>query len=235
MDALWECLSPPLLPAVAAGVKEFGFAKMTPVQAACIPRMLSYQDVAAEAVTGSGKTLAFLVPTLQMILRREDPIKKYEVYAMILSPSRELASQIHEVLQVLLKHSKKVSSLLLVGGGNVSEDVAKFESNGGHIIVGTPGRIEDIFNRCESGGTSLRLACKALEVLILDEADLLLEMGFTETINTILAYLPKQRRTGLFSATQTSDVVNLIRAGLRNPVQIRVRQTSADITMLCSV
>ncbi|XP_047739678.1 ATP-dependent RNA helicase DDX55-like [Hyalella azteca] len=225
MDDSWECLSPLLHPAVAAGVKEFNFPKMTAVQAACIPNMLSHYEVVAEAVTGSGKTLAFLVPTLQIILQREYPIKKYEVYAMILSPSRELASQIHGVLQVLLKHCKEVSSLLLVGGGAVSEDVAKFESNGGHIIVGTPGRIKDIFNRCESGGTSLRLACRALEILILDEADKLLEVGFTETISTILAYLPKQRRTGLFSATQTSDKVKLIRAGLRKPRRIRVMQS----------
>lgn len=228
MDESWDRLQPALLPAVRKGVAEFGFSKMTPVQAACIPRMLSHQDIAAEAVTGSGKTLAFLVPALQIILRRQDPVRTHDIYALIVSPTRELATQIHEVLQVLLKHSPHISTLLLVGGSSVAEDLKNYQKRGSHIIIGTPGRIEDVFSRTGKSGMSMAMGCKALEILILDEADRLLELGFNDTINTILAYLPKQRRTGLFSATQTSDVINLIRAGLRNPVQIRVKQASTS-------
>lgn len=225
MEDTWESLSPALLPKVLEGIKNFGFEKMTPVQAACIPRMLSYKDVAAEAVTGSGKTLAFLVPALQLILKREDPIKIHDIYAVVVSPTRELATQIYEVLQTLLKSSPQVTSLLLCGGMNINQEMKQYQSNGANIIIGTPGRIEDIFNRSSKNGINVTAGCKALEILILDEADKLLEMGFNDTINSILAYLPKQRRTGLFSATQTSDVINLIRAGLRNPVQIRVKQS----------
>uniref|UniRef100_A0A6A7FUY0 ATP-dependent RNA helicase n=1 Tax=Hirondellea gigas TaxID=1518452 RepID=A0A6A7FUY0_9CRUS len=228
MDDSWDRLSPALLPAVRAGVEEFGFSKMTPVQAACIPLMLQHKDVAAEAVTGSGKTLAFLVPALQIILRREDPIRKHDIYALVVSPTRELATQIHDVLKTLLKSSKQVTTLLLVGGSKINDDLRNFEKNGAHIIVGTPGRIEDVFARTGKSGISMPLGCKFLEILILDEADRLLEMGFSDTINTILAYLPKQRRTGLFSATQTSDVINLIRAGLRNPLQIKVKQANRN-------
>ena len=229
MEDSWDSLDPPLLPAVREGVANFGFNSMTPVQAACIPRMLKYQDVAAEAVTGSGKTLAFLVPAVQMILRNGGPSKMHDIYAVVVSPTRELATQIHEVLQVLLKPLPQITSLLLCGGLNVFQEMKQYQKIGGHIIVGTPGRIDDVFVRSTKNGMNVTAGCKALELLVLDEADKLLEMGFSDTINSILSYLPKQRRTGLFSATQTSDVINLIRAGLRNPVQIRVKQANQSL------
>jgi ATP-dependent RNA helicase DDX55/SPB4 len=114
---------------------------------------------------------------------------------------------------------------LLIGGGNPAADVDRFISDGAHIIVATIGRLEDMFKR-KTAGFDLAASSKALEVLILDEADRLLDMGFQANLNTIFSYLPKQRRTGLFSATQTREVEDLIRAGLRNPVRVSVKETT---------
>lgn len=196
---------------------------MTPVQAACIPQFMKNKDVAVEAVTGSGKTLAFVIPIIEILLRRETPLKKHEVGAIILTPTRELATQIDEVISHFLKFCTQVSSLLLIGGSKPQQDIAHFLNNGGNIIIATPGRLDDLFTR-KQGEFNLAMSVKALEVLVLDEADRLLDMGFEASINTILGYLPKLRRTGLFSATQTDEVENLIRAGLRNPLRITVKE-----------
>ncbi|XP_010220449.1 PREDICTED: ATP-dependent RNA helicase DDX55 isoform X2 [Tinamus guttatus] len=184
---------------------------------------MSNKDVAAEAVTGSGKTLAFVIPILEILLRREEKLKKMQVGALIITPTRELAIQIDEVLSHFTKHFPQFSQILLIGGRNPMEDVEKFKEHGGHIIVATPGRLEDLFRR-KADGLDLASCVKSLDVLVLDEADRLLDMGFEASLNTILDFLPKQRRTGLFSATQTQEVENLVRAGLRNPVRISVKE-----------
>nr|XP_009664927.1 PREDICTED: ATP-dependent RNA helicase DDX55 isoform X2 [Struthio camelus australis] len=184
---------------------------------------MSNKDVAAEAVTGSGKTLAFVIPVLEILLRREEKLKKMQVGAIIITPTRELAIQIDEVLSHFTKHFPKFSQILLIGGRNPMEDVEKFKEHGGNIIVATPGRLEDLFRR-KADGLDLASCVKSLDVLVLDEADRLLDMGFEASLNAILDFLPKQRRTGLFSATQTQEVENLVRAGLRNPVRISVKE-----------
>nr|XP_013814109.1 PREDICTED: ATP-dependent RNA helicase DDX55 [Apteryx mantelli mantelli] len=184
---------------------------------------MSNKDVAAEAVTGSGKTLAFVIPILEILLRREEKLKKMQVGAIIITPTRELAIQIDEVLSHFTKHFPNFSQILLIGGRNPMEDVEKFKEHGGNIIVATPGRLEDLFRR-KADGLDLASCVKSLDVLVLDEADRLLDMGFEASLNAILDFLPKQRRTGLFSATQTQEVENLVRAGLRNPVRISVKE-----------
>ncbi|KAG0718176.1 ATP-dependent RNA helicase DDX55 [Chionoecetes opilio] len=224
MDASWDNLPLKLVEPVKRTIWDLDFHKMTPVQAACIPLLLSHKDVAAEAVTGSGKTLAFMIPIIQILVQREKPLKKHDVGALVISPTRELATQIYEVLQTFLLHLPHFSSLLTVGGSQVGDDLQSFKTRGSHILVATPGRLQDLLSRSPANGPSLAAGVKALEVLILDEADRLLDLGFLNTLNTIFAYLPKQRRTGLFSATQTSDVISLIRAGLRNPVQVKVKE-----------
>ncbi|XP_057620353.1 ATP-dependent RNA helicase DDX55 isoform X2 [Chionomys nivalis] len=181
------------------------------------------KDVAAEAVTGSGKTLAFVIPIVEILLRREEKLKKSQVGAIIITPTRELAIQIDEVLSHFTKHFPQFSQILWIGGRNPGEDVERFKQHGGNIIVATPGRLEDMFRR-KAEGLDLASCVRSLDVLVLDEADRLLDMGFEASINTILEFLPKQRRTGLFSATQTQEVENLVRAGLRNPVRISVKE-----------
>ncbi|XP_022266233.1 ATP-dependent RNA helicase DDX55 isoform X2 [Canis lupus baileyi] len=222
-EGSWESLPTQLHPQVLGALGQLGFPHMTPVQSATIPLFMKNKDVAAEAVTGSGKTLAFVIPILEILLRREEKLKKNQVGAIIITPTRELAIQVDEVLAHFTKSFPQFSQILWIGGRNPADDVSRFKEQGGNIIVATPGRLEDMFRR-KVEGLDLASCVKSLEVLVLDEADRLLDMGFEASINTILEFLPKQRRTGLFSATQTQEVESLVRAGLRNPVRISVKE-----------
>jgi len=224
MDNRWTSVKPPVNPLLLQAVKDMGFTEMTPVQAACIPLMLNYKDVSAEAVTGSGKTLAFLIPVIQILLRREEKWKTHEVGSIVVAPTRELALQISEVLSELLKHAPMLSQILFIGGTPIQTDLELFVEKGANIVIATPGRLEDILLR--KTDSRIANAVKNLEVLILDEADCLLNLGFEQSLNTILRLLPKQRRTGLFSATQTTEVLKLVRAGLRNPVAVVVKDNN---------
>ncbi|XP_044763667.1 probable ATP-dependent RNA helicase DDX55 homolog [Coccinella septempunctata] len=230
MPKTWEDLGVPLQDEVKEAIKSLNFPYMTPIQGATIPLLLKQKDVAAEAVTGSGKTLAFLIPLLEILKRREveQKWKKHNVGSIVISPTRELALQISEVLNQLLKHVKGLSAALFVGGNSVEEDVRNFRQNGANIIICTPGRMEDLLTR--KIDINLPHAVKTIELLVLDEADKLLDLGFSITLNTIFSYLPRQRRTGLFSATQTKEMEDLMRAGLRNPVLVSVSAKMAQST-----
>ncbi|XP_044260230.1 probable ATP-dependent RNA helicase DDX55 homolog [Tribolium madens] len=219
MGKSWAELGVNLHKEVQNAIKTLNFPTMTPIQAAAIPQLLNKKDVVAEAVTGSGKTLAFLIPLLQ-ILKQRDKWKRQEIGALIVSPTRELATQIKQVLNQLLESISGITSLLLVGGNSVEEDFNNLKRDGGNVIICTPGRFEDLLSR--KSDFNLTSALKNLEILILDEADRLLDYGFRKSLDVILSYLPKQRRTGLFSATQTKQLQDLIRAGLRNPVLVSV-------------
>jgi ATP-dependent RNA helicase DDX55/SPB4 len=222
----------PLSSGVLEYIQEQNFTRMTPVQAATIPLFLASKDVAVQAVTGSGKTLAFLIPVVEAILRKK--FKKHQAGALILSPTRELAQQTHAVASALCRHCQLKEPLLLVGGSSaasssastrpVTADLQSFQEIGHDILIGTPGRVEDILTKYSVIDTS------ELEYLILDEADVLLNLGFAITLQSILKRLPKMRRTGLFSATTSSTNTSLKewmgRAGLRNPVWIDVAVTS---------
>ncbi|WFD18807.1 RNA helicase [Malassezia caprae] len=206
-------------------LESLGFAQMTPVQASAIPLFLSHKDVVAEAVTGSGKTLAFVIPILEILLRRETSLKKHEVGAVVVCPTRELAQQTAGVFQQFLDQQPETDTgarvagvQLCVGGTGTtpSEDLAFFREHGPDVIVGTPGRMEELLRH--SG-----VRTSELDVLVMDEADRLLDLGFTQVIRTLLSYLPKQRRTGLFSATMTEALSELVRVGLRNPVRVVVK------------
>ncbi|XP_075710662.1 ATP-dependent RNA helicase DDX55 [Rhinoderma darwinii] len=228
-EGTWDSLPEKLNDQIRQTLRELRFTRMTPVQAATIPLFMSNKDIAAEAITGSGKTLAFVIPLLEILLKREGKLKKHQIGAIIITPTRELAIQIDEVLLYFTKHFPQFCQILLIGGSNPVEDVKKFKEHGGNIVVATPGRLEDMFRR-QADGLDLVSAVKTLDVLILDEADRLLDLGFEASINTILDLLPKQRRTGLFSATQTQEVENLVRAGLRNPVRITVKEKGVAAT-----
>ena len=153
--------------------------------------------------------------------------------AVIISPTRELASQISEVLSKFLENITQLTHQLFMGGPSrsVQSDLNNYMTEGSHIIVTTPGRLEDILvgkTIKQDQRSTFLSGLKKLEVLILDEADRLLSLGFYNAIQTIISFLPKQRRTGLFSATQTKDVEKLIRAGLRNPVLVSVKGKEND-------
>ncbi|KAI9466286.1 DEAD-domain-containing protein [Lactarius psammicola] len=231
----WSSLPTPLTPWVFDVIQSMGHAQMTPVQASTIPIFMQNKDVVVEAVTGSGKTLAFVIPVLERIIRRESKLKRNEIGALIVSPTRELASQIHSVFTSFLSsqpdhdssqspsgHSLP-SALLLVSSSQSSpaQDVERFLAQESDIIIGTPGRVEEFLGKAS-------VNARELEVLVLDEADRLLDLGFQQSLTRILSRLPKQRRTGLFSATMTdADAMSeLVRAGLRNPVRIIVKVQS---------
>ncbi|KAK4878260.1 hypothetical protein RN001_010766 [Aquatica leii] len=230
MNKNWDELNVNLHEDVKRAIKSFEFPTMTPVQAATIPLLLGNKDVAAQAVTGSGKTLAFLIPLLELLKSRNDDekLKRNEIAALVISPTRELALQTHTVLRQFLKYVKGISDALLVGGNSVDEDVTKIQKTGANIVVCTPGRFEDLL--VHNTELNLAAALKKLEILVLDEADRLLDLGFRNSFDNILNYLPKQRRTGLFSATQTKEVDALIRAGLRNPVSVMVTEKASQST-----
>ncbi|RKP35960.1 P-loop containing nucleoside triphosphate hydrolase protein, partial [Dimargaris cristalligena] len=210
-----------------------GFERMTPVQAATIPHLTKGRDVVVEAVTGSGKTLAFLIPLLQILIKRERALKRHEIGAIIISPTRELAQQIYDTLGLFIAQqssaptsSRYLRHQLLMGGeATLADDAAKYSTLRPHILVGTPGRLEGLLFGREgvAGAGNLGMNLKELEVLILDEADRLLDMGFSKAITNLISVIPKQRRTGLFSATVTDAISELVRAGLRNPARIVVK------------
>ncbi|TKY47581.1 DEAD-box ATP-dependent RNA helicase 18 [Spatholobus suberectus] len=210
-------LKPPLSDLVLQALSQSGFEFCTPVQAATIPLLCGFKDVAVDAATGSGKTLAFLVPLVEILRRSSSHPKLHQVLGIIISPTRELSTQIYHVAQPFISTLGNVKSMLLVGGVEVKADIKKIEEEGANILIGTPGRLYDIMNRMDV------LDLKGLEILILDEADRLLDMGFQKQITSIIALLPKLRRTGLFSATQTEAIEELSKAGLRNPVRVEVR------------
>ena len=197
---------------------------MTPVQAATIPLLTSHKDVCVQACTGSGKSLAFLLPLLALLLRLPSTLHPSRTYAIILTPTRELAVQTASTLALFLPHLPiPLTSSTLIGGSHLPLPPPA------HVVTATPGRLEHAL-------TSSALRTDALELFVLDEADRLLEEGFERALGTILSRLPKLRRTGLFSATLTAQVQQLVRAGLRNPVMVDVQvQWKADAGSKSSV
>ncbi|KAL0752350.1 hypothetical protein Bca101_034353 [Brassica carinata] len=217
-------LKPPLSEDIIEALRRSGppgFEFCTPVQAATISLLCSHKDVAVDAATGSGKTLAFVLPLVEILRRSTSyPPKPHQVMGVIISPTRELSTQIYNVAQPFVSTLPNVKSVLLVGGRDVRADMNTIEEEGCNVLIGTPGRLSDIMERMDI------LDYRNLEILILDEADRLLEMGFQKQVNSIISRLPKQRRTGLFSATQTEGVEEMAKAVLRNPVRVEVRAES---------
>ena len=242
----FDGLTPALSRGTLSAIKNFGFRQMTPVQAAVIPLFLGNKDVIVEATTGSGKTLAFGVPIVELLLRvgmnkldedEEDSgsaPNKFRIGALVLAPTRELAAQIHKVLSKLCDAQEPALTCALYTGGSnsVNENMRAFQQSGASVVVATPGRVVDLYAKCDE----FRLS--HVEILVLDEADTLLDMGFRNIVVKILSLLPKQRRTGLFSATQTKEVKDLARAGLRNPVTVCVKvnnDVKSNHTMMAGV
>ncbi|KAF4668670.1 ATP-dependent RNA helicase ddx55, partial [Perkinsus olseni] len=217
-----------------------GFSHPTPVQSVGIPLFLQRKDVACEAATGSGKTLAFVLPIMEMTTKRlaeADDCSDFiipeaaSVGAVILSPTRELATQIHDIIMKYIhaNPNPQLKCYCFVGGRDIHADRAVIEGAKGSslILVGTPGRVRHIL--CEKEADS-PLRMKTAEVLVLDEADRLLALGFEKDMSDIFAVLPKQRRTCLFSATLAgAEIKQLVRkAGLRNPVHVKVSRPSSS-------
>lgn len=194
---------------IGAGIKSAGYTTPTPIQQQAIPAVLAGRDVLGLAQTGTGKTAAFVLPILQRLSK--GPLR--QVRALIVAPTRELAEQIHQAILDLGKHTK-VRSVAIYGGVSKGAQSAGIR-RGAEIIVACPGRLLD-----HLGDGALDLS--GVEVLVLDEADRMCDMGFLPDIRRILDHLPAQRQTLFFSATMPADIRALADSILHNPVTVQI-------------
>jgi ATP-dependent RNA helicase RhlE len=188
------------------------FSTPTPVQAAAIPHALEGKDVLATAQTGTGKTLAFLIPVLEKLLKRTSP----GISALVLVPTRELAMQVVDQYNAL--RGKQLSPAALVVGGLSETQQLHAIRKGPGLVVATPGRLEDFLDR-------RLIHFRELQILVLDEADRMLDMGFLPAIRRIASILPKDRQTMCFSATMEGAMANLVKDYTRNPVRLAFGST----------
>ena len=206
-----------LHPSLLQGIKELGFARPTPIQAAAIPPALEGRDVLACAVTGSGKTAAFLLPLVHRMLDKP----RGRTRALVLTPTRELAAQILEDLAQLAVHTP-ITGAAVYGGVSMGPQEHAFRS-GVDVIVATPGRLLDHFK-----SPYAKLA--SLEYLVLDEADRMLDMGFLPEVRRVLRHLPAKRQTLFFSATMPPPILELTKELLRDPAMIQMQRKQAPAT-----
>lgn len=196
-----------------------GYTYMTPIQEKSLPIILEKQDVIGKAKTGSGKTVSFGLGILNNL-----DSTNFRIQSLVLCPTRELATQVANTLKNLARYKHNIKILTLTGGVPYKPQVHSL-SHQAHIIVGTPGRILKHL-------TEDNFSCESINTLVLDEADRMLDMGFTEDINLIIDYLPKKRQTMLFSATYPETIEELSKTILQNPITVEVESThtSSSIT-----
>ncbi|HMN92304.1 MAG TPA: ATP-dependent RNA helicase DbpA [Hydrogenophaga sp.] len=204
----------PLSPAMLDNLEQLGYRSMTAIQAAALPPALLGKDIIAQAKTGSGKTAAFALTLLANLNPR-----RFAVQALVLCPTRELADQVTTEVRRLARAEDNVKVVTLCGGVPLRGQLATLE-HGAHIVVGTPGRIMDHLER-----GSLQL--DALNTLVLDEADRMLDMGFFDDIATVVRRCPKSRQTLLFSATYPEGIAKLSAQFMREPVTVKVETQHA--------
>ena len=199
----------PLAPATLANLTALGYTAMTAIQAACLPAALLGKDIIAQAKTGSGKTAAFGLTLLANLNPR-----RFAVQTLVLCPTRELADQVTTEIRRLARAEDNIKVVTLCGGVPLRGQIASLE-HGAHIVVGTPGRVMDHLER----GT---LDLEALNTLVLDEADRMLDMGFFDDIVKVARQCPKTRQTLLFSATYPEGIAKLSAQFMRDPITVKV-------------
>jgi ATP-independent RNA helicase DbpA len=192
-----------------SNLSELGYAEMTPIQAASLPAILQGQDVRAKAKTGSGKTAAFGIGLLDKIT-----VGQFVTQSLVLCPTRELADQVSKELRRLARFTQNIKILTLCGGQAIGPQLESLV-HPAHIIVGTPGRIQEHLRK----GT---LKLDQLKVLVLDEADRMLDMGFSEDIEDVVSYAPQDRQTLLFSATYPEGIERISNKFQRQPVKVEI-------------
>ncbi len=193
---------------------ELGYSAMTPIQAAALPEILQGRDVRAQAKTGSGKTAAFGIGLLLSI-----DAAQFRTQAMVLCPTRELADQVTKELRRLARYIPNLKILTLCGGQPMGHQLASL-AHAPHVVVGTPGRIQEHLGRKS-------LDAGQLKVLVLDEADRMLDMGFSDAIDDVISYLPEKRQTLLFSATYPQGIESISSRVQHQPVSITTGDVSA--------
>ncbi|AKS42052.1 DEAD/DEAH box helicase [Wenzhouxiangella marina] len=201
-------------------VREQGYEQPTPIQERAIPVVLSGQDVMASAQTGTGKTAAFTLPLLQQLSAQKS---ERRLRALILTPTRELAAQVHENLRAYGRHLP-IRSLEVFGGVNINPQIERLR-RGVDVLIATPGRLIDHIDR----GT-VRL--DSIQTLVLDEADRMLDMGFRPAIDRIVRALPRKRQTLLFSATFSSEIKQLAQRYQHDPVPVETAPPNSTVELI---
>ena len=201
-----------LKPELLSNLDTMGFTHMTPIQAQSLPAILNGQDVIGQGKTGSGKTAAFGLGVLQNL-----NVKRFRVQSLVLCPTRELADQVATDIRTLGRAIHNIKVLTLCGGMPMGPQIGSLE-HGAHILVGTPGRILDHLSKG-------RIDLSELNTLVLDEADRMLEMGFQEALDAIIAEAPKQRQTLLFSATYPQAIQEIAQSVTHDSLMIKVAST----------
>lgn len=204
-----------LHPALLKNLDALGYSSMTPIQSRSLPPMLAGRDLIGQARTGSGKTAAFGLSLLQKL-----DVGRFRIQSLVLCPTRELADQVAAEIRRLGQQLHNIKVLTLCGGAPIGPQIGSLE-HGAHIIVGTPGRVEDHLRK----GT---LVLDEVSTLVLDEADRMLEMGFRESLEAIFATLPRQRQTLMFSATFGGEVKATAGRIMQDPVFVEVKETHDD-------
>jgi ATP-dependent RNA helicase RhlE len=197
----------PLSPALQQKLAEAQFTTPTPIQAQAIPHALAGKDVMATAQTGTGKTLAFLVPIIERL--QQEPV--HQIHALVLLPTRELAMQVNTEFENLRGRNLSKSALV-IGGLSEKAQIAALRS-GASLVIATPGRLQDFITR-------KLVDLRQLKILVLDEADRMMDMGFLPAIRRIIEVLPQRRQTLCFSATMEQSVAGLVRDSMRDPVRV---------------
>lgn len=205
-----------LSPEILMAVKDMGFEEATPIQSEAISKVMQGKDIIGQSQTGTGKTAAFGIPCLEMI----DPDDR-KLQALILSPTRELAIQICEEFRKLLKYKDSVKALPVYGGQPIDRQIFALKK-GVQVVVGTPGRVMDHMNR-----RTIRM--DNIKLVVLDEADEMLDMGFREDIEEILSKTPEDRQTVLFSATMPPEIVAMTRKFQNNPEHIKIARKELTV------
>ncbi|KAL1196332.1 DEAD-box ATP-dependent RNA helicase 26 [Cardamine amara subsp. amara] len=227
----------PLSPLSLKAIKDAGFETMTVVQEATLPIILKGKDVLAKAKTGTGKTVAFLLPSIEAVLNsppasrdnRQPPI-----VVLVVCPTRELASQAAAEANTLLKYHSSIGVQVVIGGTKLPTEQRRLQTNPCQILMATPGRLKDHIENTSGFATRLM----GVKVLVLDEADHLLDMGFRRDIERIIAAVPKQRQTFLFSATVPEEVRQICHVALKrdhefiNCVQEGTGETHQKVTQM---
>ncbi len=211
-------LSEPLLRAV----KATGYIKPTPIQIQTIPAILDGRDIMATAQTGTGKTAGFTLPLLQR-LNNKPPVKSNRARALVLTPTRELAAQVQDSVKTYGKYLN-LRSAVVFGGVNINPQMMKLR-RGVDVLVATPGRLLDLHQQNSVNFNDI-------EILVLDEADRMLDMGFIPDIKRIMALLPKQRQNLLFSATISSEIRQLVKSITNNPVEIDISPRNSTVSKI---
>ena len=208
-----------LAPAQLSACKSLGYNEPTPIQRQAIPVILSGRDVIGCAETGTGKTAAFFLPIIQKLSERSKP----GLRVLVLAPTRELALQIQKNYGEL-NHAKTNRSVIAIGGANIRTQISELRK-GACVLIATPGRLLDLTER---GSVNL----STIEVLVLDEADRMLDMGFLPAIRRVLSLLPIKRQTLLFSATMSANIEQLARSTMKEPKLIEVNTRGQAATMV---